>query len=213
MLKLMDWIARKAIRAIAWYCKCSTCDNCAISDACERIKHGWDEPHHWVGPWPKDAECGTCRKQGTMECPNSSLCYSKKDRPYFEQITRELKNLYEKEKDKFHGTCQFNPAMMADDCLRFIRDQRAEITAMQGEITAMQAELAAYRQAEQDGVLVRVPRVGDTVCLDTVGPFGVQLGKLPYTVMGISVNLYGDWGGVTQIRDVSIEEARAAMEV
>lgn len=34
--------------------------------------------------WAK--ECSNCKKQHTNDCPNSSECYSKKDKPYWERV-------------------------------------------------------------------------------------------------------------------------------
>ena len=34
-------------------------------------------------------ECSKCKKQHTNDCPNSSECYSKKDKPYFEKVVEE----------------------------------------------------------------------------------------------------------------------------
>nr|DAV93898.1 MAG TPA: hypothetical protein [Caudoviricetes sp.] len=31
----------------------------------------------------KNKDCDMCIKKKTMECPNSSLCYNKENRPYF----------------------------------------------------------------------------------------------------------------------------------
>lgn len=33
----------------------------------------------------KEKSCDKCRKQHTMQCPNSSKCYSTLDKPYFEK--------------------------------------------------------------------------------------------------------------------------------
>lgn len=32
-----------------------------------------------------DKKCKDCINQHTMDCPNSSLCYDTKDKPYFEK--------------------------------------------------------------------------------------------------------------------------------
>lgn len=32
----------------------------------------------------KNKDCNMCKKKKTMECPNSSECYSIKDKPFFE---------------------------------------------------------------------------------------------------------------------------------
>lgn len=36
----------------------------------------------------KKIACFNCKKQHTMECPNSSKCYSTSDKPYFERKKR-----------------------------------------------------------------------------------------------------------------------------
>lgn len=33
-----------------------------------------------------EKECSNCKKQHTKDCPNSSECYSKKDKPYWERV-------------------------------------------------------------------------------------------------------------------------------
>ncbi|MGI6169984.1 MAG: hypothetical protein ACOYI4_09890 [Christensenellales bacterium] len=32
-----------------------------------------------------DRDCGSCKKQKTMECPNSSECYALESKPYWEK--------------------------------------------------------------------------------------------------------------------------------
>lgn len=32
----------------------------------------------------RERDCAACAKRGTLRCPNSYLCYSRKDKPYFE---------------------------------------------------------------------------------------------------------------------------------
>jgi hypothetical protein len=32
----------------------------------------------------RERDCVACAKRGTLLCPNSYLCYSRKDKPYFE---------------------------------------------------------------------------------------------------------------------------------
>ncbi len=50
---IMDKIAFYAVGLVSRYCIVQMdCERCALQDVCERIKHGFDEPHHWTGPWP-----------------------------------------------------------------------------------------------------------------------------------------------------------------
>lgn len=37
-------------------------------------------------------DCKVCRKRQTMECPNSSMCWSTSDKPYFEVIGNDASN-------------------------------------------------------------------------------------------------------------------------
>jgi|BioPla2DNA2_1021312.scaffolds.fasta_scaffold120633_2 hypothetical protein len=41
-------------------------------------------------------ECGNCAKQHTMNCPNSSLCYARDDKPYFEPKSQQYTGLKSK---------------------------------------------------------------------------------------------------------------------
>lgn len=34
----------------------------------------------------EEVDCSNCKKHGMMDCPNSSLCYSTENKPFFEQM-------------------------------------------------------------------------------------------------------------------------------
>jgi hypothetical protein len=75
------------------------------------------------------------------------------------------------------------------------------------KLYAMADELAEYKSLDDQGLLVRLPcKIGDTIKSDAGGsPFG-DIGEMPFKVVGISVNLFGDWGGLTQHKTISLDE-------
>lgn len=81
----------------------------------------------------------------------------------YEQINSELEKVIKQYVGTFVGIDELNPGKMAEGCLRFIRNQQADIITMKAENQRLQGELAAYRQAEADGALMRLPSRSDEV--------------------------------------------------
>lgn len=53
--------------------------------------------------------------------------------------------------------------------------------------------------------------IGDTIMLDDdSSPF--SLGKMPFVITAIGYHVKGDWGGMTQERFITLEEAQASYE-
>lgn len=66
--------------------------------------------------------------------------------------------------------------------------------------------------AERDGRCVVLPcKVGDTIKLDTDGFMGMPLKDMPFTVKGLLLELFGDWGDLTQCRNISLTTAESAL--
>ena len=58
------------------------CMDCHTRTKTKPTKHGaWKAWNKYM----RDVDCMNCRKWGTQECPNSSLCYDSVIKPYFER--------------------------------------------------------------------------------------------------------------------------------
>ena len=65
--------------------------------------------------------------------------------------------------------------------------------------------------ADKEGRCVVLPcKEGDTLMLDAE-VMGCRIGRMPYTVKGISLELFADWGNTTQHRTISLKAAESAL--
>lgn len=60
--------------------------------------------------------------------------------------------------------------------------------------------------AEEQGLLIKLPvSIGTELLLDTE-LLGCNIGRMPYKITGVEINLFGDWGAASQSRSISLVE-------
>lgn len=75
------------------------------------------------------------------------------------------------------------------------------------------ADIEAWVQAREEGRVVVLPcKIGDTVLIDAE-IMGCDIGKMPYKVVDVVLEVYGDWGGATQHCTITRAAAEFALAV